>query len=183
MIATNPTAEAPNRAYYRACEGRWSAPLELTITDWRAFRTSGLGLADRWRILSMVMAAHVVGPCRLETSVDATTGAARQEVVHTTRIAKWGLTLMRSTEWLTLDPNGRDVAMRGELRLVPALWRTRPMPAVPARVDETASRASYRFAWLGTEMRQEAARSPDGTTVTLTQLTPFSRGVQILRRR
>jgi hypothetical protein len=182
MTATNPTTDAPNHAYYRACEGRWRAPLALAITDWHAFRTSGLSLADRWRILSMVIAARVVGPFSLETSVDATTGAARHEVVHTTRIAKWGLTLMRSTEWLTLDPNGRDVAMRGEFRLVPTLWRPRPMPAVPARVDETASRASYRFAWLGTEMRQEAERSPDGTTVTLIQLTPFSRGVQVLRR-
>ena len=151
MTATNPTADAPNRAYYRACEGRWSAPLELTITDWRAFRASGLSLADRWRILSMVMAARVVGPCRLETSVDATTGAARHEVVHTTRIAKWGLTLMRSTEWLTLDPNGRDVAMRAELRLVPALWRPAPCRRRPPA--STTPRAAPAIASPGSAPR------------------------------
>ncbi len=183
MTPALPSSVAPSRVYYRACEGHWSAPLELVITDWPAFRASGVSLVDRLRLLSMVLTARLFGPCRLETSVDATSGAARGEIVHTTRVTKWGVTLMRSTEWLALAANGRDVTMRAELRLIPALWKARPMPAAPASVDEDATRASYRFAWLGTEMRQEAELSDDGTTVTLTQVTPFSRGVQVLRRR
>ena len=174
--------EPPNRAYYRSVEGHWSGPLDLAITDWRAFRVCPMGLADRLRVLSMVLTARLLGPCRLNTSVDAS-GAARDEVVHTTRVSKWGVTLMRSVERIALAANGRDVTMQIEMRLAPTLWRARIEPGSPALVDASGRRASYRFTWFGTEMRQEAERSPDGGTVTLTQLTDFSRGVQVLRRR
>ena len=177
------TPDPPNRAYYRAVEGRWSAPLDLAITDWPAFRASRTGLADRLRVLSLLVATRLAGPCRLETSVDASSGAARNEVVHTTRVTKWGLTFMRSIERITLAADGREATMRIEMRLAPTLWRTRIEPATPAVIDPAGRRASYRFTWFGTEMRQEAERSDDGTTVTLTQVTDFSRGVQVLRRR
>jgi hypothetical protein len=177
------SAERPNRTYYRSVEGAWCGPLDLVITDWAAFRACPMSLLDRVRLLSMALSSRLVGPARLETTVDASGGAARDEVVHTTRVSKWGLTFMRTTEWLALAPNGRDLTMRIELRLAPTPWRVRVIPPSPARVDETASRASYRFPWFGTEMRQEAERSADGGTVTLTQETAFSRGVQVLRRR
>lgn len=172
-------ADAPNRAYYRSVEGRWSGTLDFTITDWAALRACPMSHCDRLRLASMALATRLLGPSRLDTSVDA----SGDEVVHTTRVSKWGLTMMRSTEWLALDANGRDLTMRIDLRLAPASWRVRAIPPAPARVDETASRASYRIPWFGTEMRQDAERSADGRTVTLVQETPFSRGVQVLRRR
>jgi hypothetical protein len=175
--------EAPNRIYYRAVEGSWRAPLDLVIADWRAFRTTPMGIADRLRLLALVATGRLLGSCRLDTRVDASQVATRGEVVHTTRVSKWGVTLMRSREQLTLDSNGRDLTMRIEMRLWPILWRVRVHPPAPASVDPTGRRATYRFAWLGTEMRQRGERSADGTTVTLTQETAFSRGVQVLRRR
>src|SRR5512143_3721694 len=99
------TSEPPNRAYYRSVEGRWSGPLDLAITDWRAFRASAMGLADRLRVLSMIVAARVVGPCRLDTTVDASGATTRDEVIHTTRVTKWGVTFMRSVERIALAGN------------------------------------------------------------------------------
>jgi hypothetical protein len=175
-------AEAPNRAYYRSVAGRWSGELHLAITDWGAFRRSPLSALDRGRVLSMLLAARVLGPFRLETSVDAS-GADRGEIVHTTRVAKWGLTLMRSVERIALSANGRDAAMRIEMRFAPTLWKRRIEPDTPVTIDATGHRASYRFTWFGAPMRQEAERSADGEIVTLVQTTSFARGDQRLRRR
>jgi hypothetical protein len=171
--------ELPNRAYYRSVQGRWSGSLDFTITDWAALRACPMGTLDRLRMVGMAVATRLIGPARLDTCVDA----SGDEVVHTTRVSKWGLTVMRSTEWLALEGNGRDLTMRIALRLAPVPWRARAIPPSPARVDASATRASYRLPWFGTEMRQEAERSADGTTVTLVQETPFSRSVQVLRRR
>lgn len=172
-------AEPPHRAYYRAVEGRWQGTLDFAITDWAALRAAPIAAFDRLRLIGMALASRLVGPSRLDTSVDA----SGEEVVHTTRVSKWGLTMMRSTERLVLDPNGRDLVMHVALGLAPTPGRTRSLPPAPARVDEAATRASYRIPWFGGEMRQEAERSADGTTVTLVQETAYSRGVQVLRRR
>ena len=172
------SAAPPNRAYYRAVEGAWSGPLDLAITDWRAFRRTAMPLGERLRLLAMLATTRLFGVCRLDTSVDA----AAEVVVHTTRVSKWGLTLMRSTEWLTLDANGRDLSMRIAMRYWPTLWRER-ITVAPATVDAAGRRADYRIPWFGTEMRQRGERDADGTGVVLTQETAFSRGVQVLRRR
>ena len=172
----------PSHAYYRACEGRWSGPLDFVVTDWRALGATPLALADRLTVLSLAWGTRFLGALRIETSVDYASGAARGVVVHTTRISKWGLTLLRGIETLRLDANGRDLTMDAETRMVSTPWRTTRFTGAPASVDEAGMRATYRFPYVGTEMRQRGERSADGTTVTLTQETAFSRGVQVLRR-
>ena len=97
--------------------------------------------------------------------------------------AEGDIGFMRSIERIALAADGREATMRIEMRLAPTLWRERNEPATPAVIDAAGRRASYRFTWFGAEMHQEAERSGDGTTVTLTQVTDFSRGVQVLRRR
>jgi hypothetical protein len=176
-------AEAPNWTYFRAVAGRWGGPLDFAITDWRAFRAARMPLGDRLSLLAMAWLTRLVGACQLDTGVDVASGAARDEVVHTTRVSKWGVTLMRSVDTLRLDRNGRDMTMRIELGLWPALRRARVAAETPAAVDASGLWASYRFPWFGVEMRQRGERSADGCTVTLTQETSFSRGVQVLRRR
>ena len=168
----------PNRAYYRAVEGAWRGPLDLAITDWQAFRRTPMPAGDRLRLLALLATAQLFGVCRLDTSVDA----SGEVVVHTTRVSKWGMTLMRSTEWLTLDANGRDLSMRIAMRYWPMPWRER-ISVAPATVDAAGRRADYRIPWFGTEMRQRGERDAAGTAVVLTQETVFSRGVQVLRRR
>jgi hypothetical protein len=170
---------APNRAYYRAVTGRWSAAFALVITDWAAFRRSAMSAPNRLSVLSLLLAQRLFGAFRLDTSVDAGGG---DEVVHTTRVSKWGVTLLRSIERIRLAPNGRDATMRIEMRIAPAFWRIRIETDTPVVVDASASRASYRFTWFGVPMRQEAERNGDGTVVTLLQTTSFSRSEQRLRR-
>lgn len=167
-----------NLAYYRAVEGAWRCPLDLTITDWAAFRRAPMRRGERWGLVALLAVARLLGACRLDTSVDAT----RQPVVHTTRVSKWGVTLLRSQEWLALDANGRDVRMRVAMRSFPTLWRATEVTAV-ASVAADGRRADYRIPWLGVEMHQRGERGAGDATVTLVQETAFSRGVQVLRRR
>jgi hypothetical protein len=174
-------SDLPNRAYYRAVAGRWSGALDLAITDWPAFRRSPLSLMDRGRLLSLLLAARLFGPFRLETGVDAS-AAGGGAIVHTTRVAKWGITFMRSVERIALSADGRSAAMRIEMRVAPTLWKARVESDTPVAIDAAGRRASYRFTWFGVPLQQEAARNADGTVVTLVQTTSFSRGEQHLRR-
>ncbi len=171
----------PNRAYYEACAGRWACDLDFAITDRAAFRAARMSLVDRLNLLSMTWAPRLLGPFRLETSVDAS-AAERGEVIHRTRVSKWGMTLMHSVEHLSLDPNGRDLTMRVEMHMAPLLWRAQHFPPGPASVDASGYQADYQIPSFGTQMHQRGERSADGTTVTLTQEMTFARGVQVLRR-
>lgn len=172
---------AANRAYYEACAGRWACALDFAITDWRAWRGSRMGLTGRLNLLALAAAVRLIGPLRLETSVDVS-GADRGEVVHTTRVSKWGVTLMRSVDRLRLDANGRDAVMHVAMSFFPLLPFARHFPPAPAHIDAGAQRADYRIPWFGAEMHQSGELSADGATVTLIQATDFSRGVQVLRR-
>jgi hypothetical protein len=172
---------APNRAYYEACAGRWACALDFAITDWGAWRGSRMALIGRLNLLALAAAVRLIGPLRLETSVDVS-DADHGEVVHTTRVSKWGVTLMRSVDRLSLDANGRDAVMRVAMSFFPLLAHAQHFPPAPAHIDADAHRADYRIPWFGAEMHQSGELSPDGTTVTLIQATDFSRGVQVLRR-
>jgi hypothetical protein len=97
-------------------------------------------------------------------------------------VSKWGLTLMRSTEWLSLDANGRDGTMRIAMRYWPNLRREQITDAAPFTIDADGRRADYRIPWFGIEMHQRGERDAAGDTVTLRHETAFLRGVQVLRR-
>jgi len=135
-------AEAPNWAYFRAVAGRWGGPLDFAITDWRAFRAARMPLGDRLSLLAMASLTRVVGAFQLETGVDVASGASRDEVVHTTRVSKWGVTLLRSVDTLRLDRNGRDMTMRIELGLWPALRRVR------VAADPSPRQLCVRQGWI-----------------------------------
>lgn len=173
---------SPNRSYYRAVHGRWSTNLEFVLTDLGAFWATRMSFLDRARLLSMTILPRLLGPLRLDTSVDCESRIAHREVLHTTRVSKLGMTLVSSVETFTLDEDGRRFQMRGEMRLFPNPWQTRGFGEAYGEIDASGTQASYRFAWFGTEMRQRGEIGADGDTVTITQETPFSRGVQVLRR-
>lgn len=174
--------ESPNRAYYRSRHGRWAGAFELRITDRAALSAEGLALSDRMNVWSLSLMQRVLGPCRIETSVDAASRISAGEVLHTTRLSKWGITLFRSTEIIALDDNGRDFTMRVAMGLWPRPSHVTRTDDSRGQVDATGTRASYDFPWLGTRMRQTG--ECEGESVTrLTQETPFSRGVVVLERR
>lgn len=172
--------ELPNHAYYRPLHGRWRSPFQFEVTHWGAFWACPMGLMDRLRVLSMTAAPRLFGPLTIETEVDYATRGAQGEVIHKTRITKWGATFLRSDETFSLHKNGRDLAVRGEQRLWPTPWRVQEFVGGHASIDESGTRATYVLPLLGTQMRQTTQVEQDG--VRITQETEWSRGVQMLRR-
>jgi hypothetical protein len=172
--------DLPSYAYYRSRHGRWTGAFELTITDRAALAASALAFGDRLSLLLLPLLANVLGPFRLDTTVDAESRLDAGEVVHTTRLSKWGMTLFRSFEVITLHDNGREFSMHVSMGVWPRPSTLDRISESTGQVDAAATRASYDFPWLGTRMRQTGER--DGEVTRLTQETPFSRGVQVLRR-
>ena len=171
------SSDPPNYAYYRACEGRWRCDFDFGITDPAAFRAAPLAWIDRRRIASVIDWARWAGPFYLLTTVEC---KGPGEVLHTTRLNKFGISFLHSVETITLDPNGRDFTLRGSQRYWPTgLWRSRGITG-HGKVDETATRATYEFTWFGTQMQQSTLRHEHG--VDLLQQSPWSRGTQRLRR-
>lgn len=149
----------------------------MTITDSAALRASGMRAADRASLRMMTAWPRWLGRFWLETTV---TYDASGEVIHTTVVRFLGLPLLRSTEHITLDADGRAFTMRGEQRMWPAIWARRTMSG-HGTIDASARRAEYTLEFLGAAMRQSTVREDD--LVTVTQQGPGFSGVQHLRRR
>ncbi|MCO4764288.1 MAG: hypothetical protein KC502_22440 [Myxococcales bacterium] len=169
----------PNDAYYQSCVGQWRCPMDFRVTDWPTFWRASMGPIDRIRVLSLVLWPSWLGRIYLDTSVSRVPGANGDGVLHTTRVSWLGICVMRSTERIELDPDGRRFMLIGTRRMMPTYWREESFSA-PGVVDQTASKASYTFSWFGTELTQTTVASPD--LVVATQGTAWSIGVQQLRR-
>jgi hypothetical protein len=128
----------------------------------------------------MVFMPKLLGPLVIETSVDYETNGARGEVVHTTRISKWGMTMYDAVETFTLSPNGKDIAIAREQRAWPSLRRTREVGESRGEVEPSGTKASYVFPFFGTVMRQTGSIEERG--VRIVQETDWSRGEQLLER-
>ena len=139
-----------------------------------------MGFADRLRLVSMVLLPHLIGRFLLETTVRPTTPGDWSEVLHTTRVSKWGMTVMATKESFRLSDNGLDLTVDAELGLWPFLRRVGPFQGTGS-IDQSAASASYVFSpWFGTQMHQTAVATAN--TVELVQDTPWSHGVQRLQR-
>ncbi|MCC6553426.1 MAG: hypothetical protein IT372_10465 [Polyangiaceae bacterium] len=178
---SEPADTAPSLRYFRANEGRWRAPFVFTITDRAAFAQSPLGWLDRLRVRLMVLAPRLLGPLVMDTRMDATSRIAAGEVVHTTRVSKWGLPLYEATEVFALDPNGRDIAISRRERMWPSPFFTREEGRSRGAVEPSGQRARYLFPFFGAEIRQTGSIEDGG--VRIVQETDFSRVELLLVRR
>ena len=97
-------------------------------------------------------------------------------VVHTTAVRWLRISLMDSTETITLDADGRAFTMRGAQRV---MGSPRTLSG-HGTIDPTAQHAEYTFLWLGTTLRQTAVR--EDNRVTVTQKGPGFEGTQALIR-
>ena len=172
--------DCPNRAYFRANEGRWTSPFRFVITDSAAFFRSPMGFLDRIRALSMAWLPRLLGPLVLETSVHSRSRGDQGIVIHTTRLRKFGITLYEAIETFTLHDNGQDVAIERVQRLAPAFSYSREVGESRAEVDPSATRAVYQFPFMGSPMRQVATVEGDG--VRIHQETAWSRADAFLHR-
>lgn len=144
--------------------GRWRAPVQITITDPGALRSSGMSFADRLSLRMLSAWPRWLGAVYLDTTVACGDGG---EVVHTTVVRWLGIPLQRSTETFLLDPAGRSFTVRGGM-------------SGSGKVDESSTHAEYELRWLGVSIRQHTVREPD--LVTVHQEGPGFRGVQELVR-
>jgi hypothetical protein len=163
-------AAAPSLCYYLSVEGRWLGSFQLSAAD------SGGGLLTRL----LARAASLLSPLQLETSVDASGGLERGEVIHTTRVSKWGLPFYEATETFALDPNGLDVAVSRRERILPSTRYRHEQGLSHARVEPSARRAHYRFPLLGSVLEQTVSIEDAG--VRIVQQAPGLRGEALLRR-
>ena len=77
--------------------------------------------------------------------------------------------MMRSVEYVTLDPDGRNFVVQGESRNTLLPWRRLRMDG-HGYVDESATKATYHITWMGAQMTQSTLRRDDG--VLLSQEAP-----------
>lgn len=163
---------APHTIYYNACVGAWSGPTELRIGPLSALRRA-VGLSDA---LSMWLLARLARRLSLHTSVRFTEDG---RVLHTTAL-RWGrVTLMRSSEHITLGADGVSITLEGRTALPLIPWRRAPVTGTGA-VAEDAGTTEYALTFLGGPMRQVATR--DGDAVTLEQTMPGYHATHRLRR-
>jgi hypothetical protein len=171
-------SEGPALAYFSAVEGRWTCPLDFEITSWPALHESPLALFDRLRFAWMGHLPRNLARSVLHTSVEV---VGPREVVHTTRVTSWGVTMLSSVETIRIDEDGRRFLLTGGQRVFPDPL-TRRRVSGRGEVDPTATRARYELTWLGASLTQSTVWDASAATVTVTQETGFSRGVQVLRR-
>lgn len=159
-----PPDHAPSHAYYRACEGSWTSPVSLLVTDGRALRRSGMSFANRVMLRMMASWPRWLGRLSMNTTVAYD---AAGKVVHTTSVCWLNIPLQRSTETISLDPDGQRFEVRGGMEGT-------------GEIDETGTVAEYRLRWFGVELRQRTTRA--GDRVTVAQEGPGFRGAQTLMR-
>jgi hypothetical protein len=150
-------ATAPSLMYYRAVEGSWSGSITFSAARNSDIADARAPFMDRVRARVLALFARVGLKARLQTSVDATSRIARNEVVHTTRISKWGLALYESEEIFTLDPNGRDVLVARRERILPSRVFIEQDRHSRAEVADTSLSARYFLPFFGGVMRQTAS--------------------------
>lgn len=162
-------------AYYRGVEGAWRSRFDLRIVDRAALR--GLSLLDRLGFIVLARLCRWGVPLWFETTV----AVGGDRVVHTSRLRLSRMVLYRSIEFLTPDDTDRSMAtMVGTERTFP-LFLGRVFRGT-ARIASNALGANYDIAWMGTRLDQRARHDPAEHTVTIEQRTPFSTGIQVLRR-
>lgn len=179
MTDTKIAQQAPlNFQYYQRKEGRWRGRFRFAITDVEALAASGLGRLDRWS-LRMTDLLSRSGKAVLATTLDAATGRDQNEVLHTTRLSIFGITLLRSDETMCLDTDGRNLVMKGRQSAFP--WLAKPVEWIaPGAVAEDHDGAVYHIPFYGTTIKQEMRMTPEG--LEMTQTSPFSEAVVVLKR-
>ncbi len=169
-------SEAPHHRYFRAKEGRWRGKIRFALTDARGLRASTLSLADKWSLRSLSLASHL-SALVLTTTVDYAGRGHLNEVLHTTRVSNFGLTVYRSAETIFLNDDGRSFRIEGREAFFTFLRRSEWVAEGAVATDHDG--AAYRIPCFGLTMEQETRMTPDGLEIR--QQTAFSRATILLK--
>lgn len=170
--------DLPHLRYFRAKEGHWRGKVRFEITDRRRLRAGPVRRADRWAMRSMALVSRYLSRPVLSTTVDATSRAHRNEVLHTTRMSNFGVTLFRSTETIHLGDDGLGFRMTGAQGFFPRLGAATAWAAHGA-VAPDHDGAVYHIPFFGAPMEQRTRMTADGLEIV--QTTPFSRATVLLK--
>ena len=168
------TPNGPAHSYYRACEGQWSCPLDIRVTDHEALRTTGgwpqvllLRCLERWPAW--------LGRWTLKTGVVC---GPHGRVVHTTRFVWLGCTMVQSHETLQIQSDGAHFSLSGEARFGVFPW-IRSTVHGRGHVEACGTKAQYTVQWMDTVVQQTSTLR-DGV-VTLHQAGAGFEGTHPLR--
>jgi hypothetical protein len=153
--------------YYRSLEGAWLGELRLRVTHPQVLRTRSLDV----RLIGLLSR---LGSVWMATTLNE---ASPREFVHTTRVFKWRLTLFESSERILVNDDERSFRVEGELR---QRFGRREDFGGEGHVDESATRATYRFKWLEEQLLQRTQIVDAGLEVE--QETDWSNASVLLRR-
>jgi hypothetical protein len=113
-----------------------------------------LALVGAWVGDSVLLRPRAAGLSFLRSAAMSTTlaGEGARVFVHTTKVEKLGVTVFTSRERIELADDGRSFALTGEQRP----WPTgRALDYAGAgEIDETGTRATYRFPMFGEKTAQ-----------------------------
>ena len=169
MLEPNP----PSHTYYRLAQGRWRGVMNVRVTNVRAL-VGAMGLLNALSAMMLAWWPSFLGRFELETTVEYD---PQKPVRHTTTIYWLRFPMMRSVEYVTLDPDGKNFALSGESTNTLLPWRRLTMEGT-GHVDQTATVATYNLTWMGAQMTQTTHRQND--RVVLTQNAPGFSAIQNL---
>lgn len=166
---------SPSVKYYRDHHGSWLGELLFRIVSWKAFWATSMGLGDRLALLGWA----VLGTATIETTVDATQATAKQ-VLHSTRVSRFGITFYRSEERFVLHKNGMTMDLHRVQWRWPASRKALPDDGGSAVVHDDGLGVTYDWEWYGARMTQTTRMVEQG--LHLEQETPWSHAETTLRR-
>lgn len=159
--------ESAASRYYLSLLGAWRGSFTFELTSRAALRASK---ASKFAIEWMGTMSRLTGASVMSTTLTKANESGRS-FNHTTRVAKWGVTVFSSAEVIEVADDGRSLHMSGEQGYGP--FGNTPY-ACPGTIDEASTGAEYVIPWLGTTMVQRTRILDEGRTLELTQKTDFS---------
>src|SRR5688572_30558930 len=98
--------DKPSERYFQPKHGEWRGDYRFAVSSYGALLTSSMQWMGKLAAISMSLACRLFGALRIETEVD-TTNLPQRDVLHKTRISKWGVTLFQSEEHFLFDEDNQ----------------------------------------------------------------------------
>ena len=147
------TAARANATYYfQTGVGRWRGMFGFTVSDWRTFWRSPIGVTNRCLVLAMAAVTRLVGESRIDSLVEGFPDQDEAGVAtNIVRISKAGVTLYSLNERYVLKRDGRQVWVQSKERFGPLPFLFNVSKQHPAEILNDGRRAIYYIPLLGAQ--------------------------------
>lgn len=162
----------PSETYFFRSRGEWNWRVNFEVTSWFALWTSELSFMNKIRLTAFMLSQVVFGPFYMWTMTDFKEGS--NEVLHFTKIKKWGFTYMKSKKSFLLEPDGLSLRVEGVEGHWPITKRTSSFQPMLGSVDATATRATYQMPFMGISCACRTVLEPQIAEVYIS--TPWLQG-------